>query len=77
MTVGLSKTIAIKNNYKNMKNLNYKNFTYRLNEKTVVKIKDFKEQLNITYNLLFLDMLHQFNPKKYERPKRPKKMSDL
>lgn len=40
-----------------MRNINYKIFSYRLNEKTVNEIKQIKRITDKSYNLLFTDLI--------------------
>jgi hypothetical protein len=54
-----------------MRNINYKIFSYRLNDKTASEIKQIKRVTNKSYNLLFVDLIkiykksHQF--KQYDK----------
>ncbi len=40
-----------------MRNINYKIFSYRLNDKTVSELKQIKQIADKSYNLLFTDLI--------------------
>jgi hypothetical protein len=47
------------------RNLHYKTYSFRLNEKTKEAIKKLVNDSNLSYNLIFVGMLRQFKLKKY------------
>lgn len=50
-----------------MRNLHYKVFSYRLNDKTAENIKELKHHSEVSYNMLFSDFI-----KSYRRSKKIK-----
>lgn len=40
-----------------MRNMSYKNYSYRIHDDTARKIKRIKREKNLSYNLLFIEML--------------------
>lgn len=54
-----------------MRNINYKIFSYRLNDKTVSELKQIKQIANKSYNLLFVDLIKNYKKtsqfKKYDK----------
>jgi len=49
-----------------MRNQHYKSYSFRLNEKTINKLKQFKKQHTKSWNLLFVELI-----KNYERKNTP------
>jgi len=43
--------------------IEYNNFSFRLNQKTIKRIRDLKGATGRTYNLLFLQMLELYEKK--------------
>ena len=50
-----------------MRNLHYKAYGFRLNEKTVQELKTIKQLLDTSYNLTFKELIKNY--KKYEKKK--------
>jgi len=54
-----------------MRNINYKIFSYRLNDKTVSELKQIKQIADKSYNLLFVDLIKNYKKtsqfKKYDK----------
>lgn len=43
-----------------MRDINYKVYSYRLNDITVDEIKEVKQIINKSYNLLFVDLIKTY-----------------
>jgi hypothetical protein len=50
-----------------MRDLSYDNHTFRLDEETVKELKKLKRRLGLSYNLLFLEIMKEYEPNKPER----------
>ena len=43
-----------------MRDLQYKGYSFRLSEETYKKLKKVKEEKNLSWNLLFMELLEKF-----------------
>jgi len=43
-----------------MKDIKYKGYSFKLNEKTYKQLRKLKEKKNLSWNLLFLEMIKKY-----------------
>lgn len=52
-----------------MRNMHYKPISFRLNDKTVEKLKKIHNETNLSYNLIFTEMIKSYFKKLEKRRK--------